>query len=318
MPDTYTELSDKIVAMGTTLATANADIQNLISTVGQTAEYLQKEFNILKWNSGELYKSIGGLNTYIDNVNRKNFEHKIDEYVNYINGLFTIVNTNLYSYDVNDYIYADIYAEDMTLLGSGVKLNFKNNIDNIYMLSISFDELANYGINKEAGRYVFYIYYKNDATTVSINGSAMIRRKNSKNGKLDRTVFNVDGLTIGNSLDDYVVYVVERASGNILQYSPIIKSTLIDYELDLITFNLVSSDADYYLCDILLKEEKFIPIVYEVLLGEYSLDDIGNVLVGTCERDLTTGKFVVYDNNGGVIAENVSVRYGNVEKRTKL
>jgi len=307
-------------------------LTSLVKSLTQSVDKLEKRVELVNYklfnNFNFVSSKLKGLSDNLQIVdNRLNRFSSVftDEYVqtlsdklqvltNVFNNVYSIMSVDVKNIKLSD-VLIDIYDKNFTKLNDNpIKPKSINSINSLYNL-----ELEGNNFSLKDNIFFLKIYYNVMPNKIH-NFDLVENYKKSADYKAERYVFNNNINLIAKNLVNYKIYLKDRESGEVINIAPIVTSNLVNSDIvDIVCFSLF--DDNMSVADInekysfTIQEELFDSILLELVVDDYLINDVGNVLLGRAERNLKTGRFVVYDKAGNIVVETVSERFNNKETR---
>jgi len=292
---------------------------SLSNTVSLYNLQFLSNFNFILNNLQGFNSNFNIINNYLNslqNIFTSEYNNFLKNNIIYLENLFTNIYTlsEVSNYNITDFnnIYLDIYDQNLVpVVGKiNIKMDTFAQLDNILNITIDISDLAN-------NLYYLKIYYNDDSSNYLFNN--VIEYIKSSDGVLERFQLDNNGLNISKDLANYKIYLLDL-NGNVLNSKYVVKSTIGNGIIDLQCFSLFENmdNPDLSKYKFFIKKENFNEIWMELKIEDYTFEDVGNVLLGNAQRDLSTGIFTIYNSDGSILTQNVSTRYGKTENRKKI
>jgi hypothetical protein len=230
---------------------------------------------------------------------------------NMFSNMYTLIENNNYNVSNFSNVYIDIFDSTLTPVVGQVGISITNYVQLYNLFNISIDTA-----NLPNDIYYLKIYYNNDLDNYLLSNP--INYLQNSNKLLERYQFS-NNLGISKNLVNYKIYLLNM-QGDILNSKYIVNSTISETIIDFQTFSLFEniSNPDLTQYQFFLKEELFDEIWMELHIEDYTANDIGNVILGNAQRDLSTGVASFFNADGSILSQHVSQRYGKSETRKKI
>lgn len=301
----FQSLLDSTNSLADNVSLYNLQFLNNFNFIINNLQGFNSDFNIIS----NYLNSLQNIFTYEYNNFLKNN-------ITYLENLFTNIYTlsEVSNYNITDFnnIYLDIYDQNLIPVvgNTNIKIDTFSQLDNILNMTIDVSNL-------NGNLYYLKVYYNDDNSNYLFTSPIYYIKSSDK--VLERYQFNNNNLNISKDLANYKIYLLDL-NGNMLNSKYIVKSIIGNGIIDLQCFslfdNIDNSDLSKY--QFFIKKENFSEIWIELRLDDYSVGDVGNVLLGNAQRDLSTGVFTVYNSDGSILTQNISTRFVKTETRKKI
>ena len=312
-PDSITASS-----LSATLVQNLIDSTNLLNSI--VANYNLQFLSNYSYIDNNLQIFDNSFKTLDNNVNKlqsvlsTEYNNFLQNNLTYLENMFTNMYTLIKSsnYNTNNLLYAsiDIFDNNLTpVVGkTGIAITNYVQIDNIFNISIDISDLKN-------DTYYLKIYYNNDQNNYLLSNPINYLQNDDK--ILERYQFSNNN-KISKNLVNYRIYLLDMQN-NVLNSKYIVNSTINNDIIDIQCFSLFNdSTVDKTQYRFFLKEELFDEVWLELHIEDYNINDIGNVLLGNAQRDLSTGVTTFFNADGSILSQHVSERYIKTETRKKI
>lgn len=295
--------------------------ETLKSFVGRYYIDYLKNFNFVSNDLEKLNINLQKINdnfSKIESFNNQGYQNYLTEKLESVEKtfkeMFTVADIPISTDLINNNIYFNLYNKNNELVIEKQKFNFSDRLNSVYVFP--FDPAK---LEIESGIYNMTIFYENQNSIFEFDGEFdVIDFVFSRDMLLERIILDNQKNKISKDLRNYKIYLVNKNT-NIVKYKEtILNSTITNTELDITCFSLNIGSVNYKDFIFIIKEELFDTVNIELTIGDYSLNDIGNVILGNAERDLITGEFKVFDSAGNLISTSISTRFGRKEYRKRI
>jgi len=296
-------LIDSTNSLNSIVANYNLQFLSNYSYIDNNLQIFDNSFKTLDNNVNKL-QSV--LSTEYNNFLQNNLTYLENMFTN----MYTLIKSN--NYNTNNLLYAsiDIFDNNLTpVVGkTGIAITNYVQIDNIFNISIDISDLKN-------DTYYLKIYYNNDQNNYLLSNPINYLQNDDK--ILERYQFSNNN-KISKNLVNYRIYLLDMQN-NVLNSKYIVNSTINNDIIDIQCFSLFNdSTVDKTQYRFFLKEELFDEVWLELHIEDYNINDIGNVLLGNAQRDLSTGVTTFFNADGSILSQHVSERYIKTETRKKI
>jgi len=296
-------LIDSTNLLNSIVANYNLQFLSNYSYIDNNLQIFDNSFKTLDNNVNKL-QSV--LSTEYNNFLQNNLTYLENMFTN----MYTLIKSN--NYNTNNLLYAsiDIFDNNLTpVVGkTGIAITNYVQIDNIFNISIDISDLKN-------DTYYLKIYYNNDQNNYLLSNPINYLQNDDK--ILERYQFSNNN-KISKNLVNYRIYLLDMQN-NVLNSKYIVNSTINNDIIDIQCFSLFNdSTVDKTQYRFFLKEELFDEVWLELHIEDYNINDIGNVLLGNAQRDLSTGVTTFFNADGSILSQHVSERYIKTETRKKI
>jgi hypothetical protein len=296
-------LIDSTNSLNSIVANYNLQFLSNYSYIDNNLQIFDNSFKTLDNNVNKL-QSV--LSTEYNNFLQNNLTYLENMFTN----MYTLIKSN--NYNTNNLLHAsiDIFDNNLTpVVGkTGIAITNYVQIDNIFNISIDISDLKN-------DTYYLKIYYNNDQNNYLLSDPINYLQNDDK--ILERYQFSNNN-KISNNLVNYRIYLLDMQN-NVLNSKYIVNSTINNDIIDIQCFSLFNdSTVDKTQYQFFLKEELFDEVWLELHIEDYNINDIGNVLLGNAQRDLSTGVTTFFNADGSILSQHVSERYIKTETRKKI
>lgn len=296
-------LIDSTNSLNSIVANYNLQFLSNYSYIDNNLQIFDNSFKTLDNNVNKL-QSV--LSTEYNNFLQNNLTYLENMFTN----MYTLIKSS--NYNTNNLLYAsiDIFDNNLTpVVGkTGIAITNYVQIDNIFNISIDISDLKN-------DTYYLKIYYNNDQNNYLLSNPINYLQNDDK--ILERYQFSNNN-KISKNLVNYRIYLLDMQN-NVLNSKYIVNSTINNDIIDIQCFSLFNdSTVDKTQYQFFLKEELFDEVWLELHIEDYNINDIGNVLLGNAQRDLSTGVTTFFNADGSILSQHVSERYIKTETRKKI
>ena len=296
-------LIDSTNSLNSIVANYNLQFLSNYSYIDNNLQIFDDSFKTLDNNVNKL-QSV--LSTEYNNFLQNNLTYLENMFTN----MYTLIKSS--NYNTNNLLYAsiDIFDNNLTpVVGkTGIAITNYVQIDNIFNISIDISDLKN-------DTYYLKIYYNNDQNNYLLSNPINYLQNDDK--ILERYQFSNNN-KISKNLVNYRIYLLDMQN-NVLNSKYIVNSTINNDIIDIQCFSLFNdSTVDKTQYRFFLKEELFDEVWLELHIEDYNINDIGNVLLGNAQRDLSTGVTTFFNADGSILSQHVSERYIKTETRKKI
>ena len=171
----------------------------------------------------------------------------------------------------------------------------------------------------EAGQYLMTVFYEDENKIYEFDsGTDIVNFIFSKDKLFQRIILDNQKNKISTDLRNFKIYLVDKVTNKIKYKQSVLNSVITNTELDILCFSLDVDSNNYENYTIIIKEELFDSVSIDLTIGDYSMNDVSNIILGNAERDLVTGEFKIYDSFGNLIGVTVSTRAGRKEYRRRI
>lgn len=303
------------------LLSVSDNTNNLNSNVSRLYTDFYKNFNFT-------VNSLRKLNVNIDKLNNTYGKLKLlntDGYINYLSErlismettfkeMFSSSFVSVNSDELNNKIFFNLYDTQSNIIKQKQKFNYSGRISSVY--NFPFDPIS---LELESGQYLMTIFYEDENTIFEFDsGTDIISYIFSKDKLFQRLILDNQKNKISADLRNFKIYLIDKLTNKIKYKQSILNSVITDTELDILCFSLDVDSDNYENYTIVIKEELFDSISIDLTIGDHSMNDVSNIILGNAERDLVTGEFRIYDSFGNLIGVTVSTRAGRKEYRRRI
>jgi len=275
-----------------------------------TVNSLRKlDINVDKLNSA--YGKLKSLNTdgYINYLSEKLISLEI-----IFKEMFSSSVVSVDSDEINNKIFFNLYDSQNTIIKEKQKFNYNNRLSSVYNFPFNPIELE-----LEAGQYLMTVFYEDENKIYEFDSETdIINFIFSKDELFQRIILDNQKNKISTDLRNFKIYLVDKITNKVKYKQSILNSVITNTELDILCFSLDTDSSNYENYIIIIKEELFDSVSIDLTIGDYSMNDISNIILGNAERDLVTGEFKIYDSFGNLIGVTVSTRAGRKEYRRRI
>lgn len=312
---------DNLDSLSGLLLVVSDNTDSLNSNVSRLYADFYKNFNFVVNNLRKLDINVDKLNTAYGKLKSLN----TDGYINYLSEKLISIETvfkemfsssiiPIDSDEVNNKIFFNLYDSQNNIIKDKQKFNYNARLNSMYNFSFNPIELE-----LNSGQYLMTIFYEDENSIYEFGDSSdIINFIFSKDKLLQRIILDNQKNKISTDLRNFKIYLVDKDTNRVKYKQSILNSVITNTELDILCFSLDTNSANYGNYTVIIKEELFDSISIDLTIGDYSVNDISNVILGNAERDLVTGEFKIYDSFGNLIGVTVSTRAGRKEYRRRI